>query len=360
MKNLRAQLLHTPFGLITTFVRSPRQKRFHRLLRILLSLALTLTCLGTVFPTGQDAFAATTKTVLDVLGVSRAALVNHLKSHENDTFYLTTPYRPYDWRSPNGDPAFNGGTPGMNCTGFVWYALVASGANPAATPALTGWVDLIRDNNMECYYYNNKAAMLASGVLVKGDIIWMFDNDSGGMDGISDFHHIGIFWGDSPSDDKLWHSYADDTATWTGSNRISPIMPKASNCLYVVIKADNSGAVGVSKKSSNAALSDGNPCYSLKGAKYGVFSDGACTKQVQTIVTDETGNGASGATLVPGDYWVKEIAASPGYALDTTAYKVTLTLDACNNQAVPKAAVWEAPQSNPVDIVVRKIDAQTG
>lgn len=75
------------------------------------------------------------RTVGDFLGTDRNRLVSRLKSHENDRFYLGTPYRslngnPYNRgyvMSPNGAPTGFG--PGMNCTGFVAYAYQDGGAN---------------------------------------------------------------------------------------------------------------------------------------------------------------------------------------------------------------------------------------
>ena len=60
---------------------------------------------------------------LTQFGVSRAKIVAELEAHENDDYYLGTPYKGGDWQSPNGDPSYNDGTPGMNCTGFVSYVL---------------------------------------------------------------------------------------------------------------------------------------------------------------------------------------------------------------------------------------------
>lgn len=48
---------------------------------------------------------------LTQFGISRAKIVAELEAHENDDYYLGTPYAGGDWQSPNGDPSYNDGTP---------------------------------------------------------------------------------------------------------------------------------------------------------------------------------------------------------------------------------------------------------
>ena len=67
------------------------------------------------------------------------------------------------------------------------------------------------------------------------------------------------------------------------------------------------GSVALDKVSSNPELTDGNGCYSLAGAVYGVYSDAACTKEVARMTTDA--NGHAQADAVPlGTYWVQELS----------------------------------------------------
>ena len=62
-----------------------------------------------------------------------------------------------------------------------------------------GWVSI--------YDFKTKSEMLRSGVLEKGDIIWIWNENEGGKYGISDTHHIGFFWGDTPYENRFWHSF---------------------------------------------------------------------------------------------------------------------------------------------------------
>ena len=144
-------------------------------------------------------------TVADVLGMNGEIYMDWLKSHQTDDYYLGTVYRPYDWRSPKGDPSFNGNV-GMNCTGFVWHVLrqatSVSGGNTDLIPALSGWVGFYKQYDIQRQYFPTKEEMLALGYLEKGDLIWIFD---GSENTVSDYHHLGIYWGDGTSD-SWWHS----------------------------------------------------------------------------------------------------------------------------------------------------------
>ena len=113
------------------------------------------------------------------------------------------------------------------------------------------------------------------------------------------------------------------------------------------------GSVNLKKTSANPAISDGNSCYSLKDAVYGVYGDSGCTDQRATLTTDESGNSNS-VELSPGTYWVKEISAPKGFALDTIAHQISIT--GGQNTTVE---LQDKPQMDPVSIVLGKIDKDT-
>ena len=113
------------------------------------------------------------------------------------------------------------------------------------------------------------------------------------------------------------------------------------------------GSVNLKKTSANPAISDGNSCYSLKDAVYGVYGDSGCTDQRATLTTDESGNSNS-VDLSPGTYWVKEISAPKGFALDEEAHQITIS--GGQNTTVE---LQDMPQADPVAIVLGKIDKDT-
>lgn len=110
------------------------------------------------------------------------------------------------------------------------------------------------------------------------------------------------------------------------------------------------GWVELRKSDANPSITQNNPNYSLKGAKYGIYKSGTL---VETLVTDEKGYAKSGE-LLEGTYTVKEISASKGYALDTKGHNVSVMAD-----KTITAKVKEVPQNNPMNLVLEKTDAET-
>lgn len=325
----------------------------------------------TTVATGQS-------TMMDVYGVSRAELVSWLESHEQDTYYLTTPYAAADSRSPNGDindyGADSDGTKaGMNCTGFVWHALCAAHGwrDDIATklPALSGWVNAMRTKNLETRDFKTKQEMLASGYLEKGDIIWAWDGD---RNQLSDIHHVGIFWGSSPSDDKMWHSEGSlINGMWTGTNLTSGIRGKVSEPTYTVIKLGGSlyGSFQLTKESADPGLTADNACYSLEGAVYGLFADADQARThdesnaLSTYTTNAAGKIASDEPLKIGNYYLAECKAPEGYALSETIYPLhiepnqTSMVGGSSEQGQSK--VTDTPLYAPPTPFAFKHDAQT-
>lgn len=112
------------------------------------------------------------------------------------------------------------------------------------------------------------------------------------------------------------------------------------------------GWIAIQKASSNPDCSDHNSMYSLEGAQYDVYDTQG--QVVDTITTDENGYGCS-HELLPGYYKVWERTAPKGYALDTQGHAVDVL--AGDTQTLN---VVDTPQNDPVQISVRKQDAQTG
>ncbi len=71
--------------------------------------------------------------------------------------------------------------------------------------------------------------------------------------------------------------------------------------------------------SSNTTITNGNDCYSLSGATYGVYSDKGCTKSVATLTTNANGN-TDTVELRAATYYVKETKAPKGFQLDKNVY----------------------------------------
>lgn len=126
------------------------------------------------------------------------------------------------------------------------------------------------------------------------------------------------------------------------------------NWQSVIVGGSAPGRIRLRKASSDTSVTDGNACYSLAGAEYGVYADEGCMTPVATLVTDANGE-ATSDDLEVGTYWVRERKPSSGYALDDQVHRadvgdgITVDLD-----------VGEHPQGDPVDLVVAKVDEETG
>ena len=330
---------------------------------------------------GVSTYAAG-QTIDQALGATKT-VESVLSQHENDEYYLTTPYGN---KGPHGeDGAINtwdcwkpkgeyGSGAYMNCAGFVVAVLRACGANTSIIGNYTAndgynrgneanaskWENYCRDNNVVSYTFSSKEQMLASGILEKGDIIYMEPVDWNHSN--SDCH-IGFFWGSSSSEDLYWHSssHADGIVKGyfpnsAGGNVISKITPKYPVSYYRVIKTLHKGYLTLHKDSSNKTLTDTNDCYSLAGAEYGVYTDSNCSNKVATLTTDESGN-ANTVSLTPGRYYVKETKAPKGYFTDSQVY--TADVSGANRESSPvKLSVSDNPANDPMAMLLGKYDGQ--
>lgn len=121
-----------------------------------------------------------------------------------------------------------------------------------------------------------------------------------------------------------------------------------------LITFHNKGKLKLKKASSNPSISDNNPCYSLEGATYGVYSDSGCTRQVGTLTCNASGD-SNVIDIAPGTYYVKETKAGKSYALDEGIHQVNVS-----GGQTATVNVTDAPQNDPADMLVAKVDSETG
>ena len=81
------------------------------------------------------------------------------------------------------------------------------------------------------------------------------------------------------------------------------------------------GTVRLRKSSSAPDMTDGNGCYSLANAGYGIYADASCTTLTDILTTRDSGE-SDPVELAEGDYWVQEITAPYGYHKDEKPYPV--------------------------------------
>lgn len=122
----------------------------------------------------------------------------------------------------------------------------------------------------------------------------------------------------------------------------------------VTIHREYNGYVKLQKSSANTTIVSGNSCYSLEGAKYGVYSDKACKNLVGTLTTDAKGN-SNTLEVTIGTYYVKETQAPKGYYKDDKVYTVNVF-----GSQTSLVKVSDIPGNDPMGIEISKIDQETG
>ena len=117
---------------------------------------------------------------------------------------------------------------------------------------------------------------------------------------------------------------------------------------------EQKGSLQISKESADPSITDGNNYYSVVGAEYGVYTDSNATGLVGTLTIGSNG-WSNTLELDAGTYYIKETKAPKGYALDTQIHSV-------NVSAGSKATktFTDRPQTDPISIVLQKVDLDTG
>lgn len=111
------------------------------------------------------------------------------------------------------------------------------------------------------------------------------------------------------------------------------------------------GGLSIQKQSKDTTITDGNKCYSLAGAVYGVWKNSSCSGAPFKRMTTDTNGHAKVDKLPFGNYWVKEITPSKGFELDTKIYPISIT------ETKPKATIRsvEPAGNDPMSIQIDKI-----
>lgn len=290
------------------------------------------------------------------LGVEPGKVLQELKAHEKDGYYLGTPYSgspltAENCMRPNGA---HGGNGAMNCTGFVAYVLEKCGADLSgiAKGSLRGgkvnasnWFHWMTDNAVESYHYNTIEELLAGGKAQKGDVIYFEPVSWAEPDADC---HIGFFWGDHSSDNRFWHSASIPSS----GNQISQLVAKSRSTVYL-FKTTHNGSLELKKSSAEPETTADNQLYSIEGAEYTVYKSGT-SEAVCVIRTDEKGYGKA-EDLPEGTYDIKETKAPKGYVLDTKLHQITV-----NAGQTVTYECQDVPEKTKVEILIRKKDAETG
>lgn len=116
------------------------------------------------------------------------------------------------------------------------------------------------------------------------------------------------------------------------------------------------GSLELTKASSQPRITEGNPLYSLEGAKFGIFRDESCSDLARTIACDAQGRAKADA-IPTGTYRVRELQAPLHMAASANVYPVEVK-DRQTAQ-VNDGKVENTPQTARLDVLLRKLDADS-
>lgn len=121
------------------------------------------------------------------------------------------------------------------------------------------------------------------------------------------------------------------------------------------MESSPTGGFSIQKKSANTDITNGNSCYSLKGAEFTVYSDSAATKKITSAVTDDKGY-AEVNNLTPGTVYVKETKAPKGYTINSKIFSVNIKSG--DKPSANVLEVTEQPGNDPAALIIYKNDPE--
>ena len=147
---------------------------------------------------------------------------------------------------------------------------------------------------------------------------------------------------------RLYHATSSGVNESYTLERWMKLPDSAKNCdKYIVYRGLISlGNIILIKSSSEQEITEGNGCYSLKGAEYGLYKG----EVLQGVLTTDDEGRAVMTDIPYGAYTLKEIKPSKGYALDRSQYSIVV------DRKSVSIDVKEEPQSNKVRALLYKVD----
>lgn len=266
-----------------------------------------------------------------------------------------------------------------------WTSFVTTGTDAHIKKVLSNAVEqckknYIKENGNAIGFKPRIVAVGICSVWYKGGLapngVWKYDKSNGEVDDTV----WSSKWDTAAANASLQHHgtkynansnlfYAKDTnGTWglrslkyLGTNSLS-----GNNNIRIVVLDDSTpgpqkGKLTILKKSANTDITDNNDCYSLADAVYGVYKSEADAKsdknKVTSLKTKDTG-WSNTVELEAGTYYLKEVTAPKGYALNSEINKVTITAGK-ETQFGTNNELMDYPQSDPVGILLGKVDKET-
>ena len=168
----------------------------------------------------------------------------------------------------------------------------------------------------------------------------------------------GYWWADVSYQDQVlreaveWVTEQQQSGRYTGHGEF--FVHSYSQAQAIFWLEENTGGLELYKKSKKPEITDGNSAYSLAGAQYGVYRDGGDYVTPDAVITtDENGYGWVDG-LLAGNYWIKELVAPKGYALDPSWSSTTVAVP---GGSYGRYYTSDMPINDPVTIALGKVDA---
>lgn len=155
----------------------------------------------------------------------------------------------------------------------------------------------------------------------------------------------------------------------TNLHHFSGSTPQTVGTVFeLAFKVQSKGKLCIKKTSANPAITDNNPCYSLQGAEYGVYKTEADAKadknKVNTLTigkydsSEKYKDWSNEIELDAGTYYLKETKNPKGYALNNSV--VSIVVKANESSWIGSNGEFkDYPQSDPVSVVLGKVDKET-
>ena len=118
------------------------------------------------------------------------------------------------------------------------------------------------------------------------------------------------------------------------------------------------GSARVQKTSMDTSLSNNNSCYTLSGAIYAIYeseADAQSESNTLALITTDASGISETADLAAGNYFLKEISAPRGFALNTDIVPFSVVPGETTT-----VQVSDMPTSDPVPVLLKKYDETTG
>lgn len=155
----------------------------------------------------------------------------------------------------------------------------------------------------------------------------------------------------------------------TNLHHFSGSTPQTVGTVFeLAFKVQSKGKLCIKKTSANPAITDNNPCYSLQGAEYGVYKSEADAKadknKVNTLTigkydsSEKYKDWSNEIELDEGTYYVKETKNPKGYALNDSVVSVVVKANE-SSWIGTNGEFKDYPQSDPVGILLDKVDSET-